>query len=105
MIIVNQNLPIKEWPLKHDGDGKFFGYIVAIGLFPMEWGSVSGLLPYADFAYGDDYERYLLPGNKKLLTRLSAMMLNDIESFSETGSTYNKVWIRRHKNGYTVELP
>ena len=34
MDIIEQKLVVKDWPLKKPGDELFFGYVVAVGVFP-----------------------------------------------------------------------
>jgi len=53
MDVIEQKLVVKEWPLTKPGDERFFGYVVAVGVFPREWKD-DGFLAYVDFAYHDN---------------------------------------------------
>lgn len=102
---IEQHLLVKEWPLVKIGDEKFFGYIVALGVFPREWADDDGMFHYVDFAYNDDYERYKLPQDEGLKKQLHAMLWHNLNGHSSPADIYGKVWIKRIKNGHVVELP
>ena len=50
MDVIQQQLVVKDWPLKKPGDEQFFGYVVAMGVFPSDWAS-DGMFAFVDFAY------------------------------------------------------
>lgn len=103
--LIQQQLEVKKWPLEKPGDEKFFGYVVALGVFPREWGETDGMTQYVDFAYNDSYERYQLPNDQSLKEQLHEMLWHNINGVGHTGDIYGKVWIKRMKEGYVVELP
>ena len=37
MDVIEQKLVVKDWPLKQPGEELFFGYVVALGVFPGDW--------------------------------------------------------------------
>lgn len=102
--IIEQRLEIKDWPLRQPGDEKFFGYVVAIGIFPREWQDEDGMTHYVDFSYNDTYERYRLPNDESLRKQLFEMLLLNLDN-SIGGGIYGKVWIKRLEKGYAVDLP
>jgi len=102
--VIQQSLPILDWPLKNAGDEKFFGYVVSIGVFPLNWENDDGYVPYVDFAYGHRYERYRLPEDDDLRRQLFRYMRDNINQTS-CGGMYGKVWITLTKDGYEVDLP
>ena len=105
MELINQQLKVKDWPLTKAGDEKFFGYVVAMGVFPREWGDEDGMTQYADFAYNDAYERYRLPDDEGLKKQLHDMLWHNLNGVAHAGDIYGKVWIKRSEHGYAVELP
>lgn len=103
MDVIRQELVVKEWPLKKPGDEKFFGYVVAVGVFPREW-SLEGMFVYADFAYNDRYERYRLPYDEGLFEQLLKYMGDNMQMCGDVGIPA-KVWVRLTEHGYEVDLP
>lgn len=99
--IISQQLAIKDWPLSKVGDKKFFGYVVAMGMFPFDWCD-DALVPYVDFAYNDAYERFRLPNDENLRRDLHDILFSNLEA---SGGIYGKVWIGRTPDGYYVTLP
>ena len=105
MHIVEQKLVVKDWPLKKPGDEMFFGYLVALGVFPGgDWDGDS-IFSYADFAYGDSYARFLLPNDDGLLEQLKKYLADALEILAASGSIEVKLWIKLTENGYEVDLP
>lgn len=103
--LISQHIEVKPWPLSKVGDEKFFGYVVAMGVFPKEWGEHGGLIAYVDFAYNDAYERFHLPDDKKLRKALHEMLRFNLHGAGQDDGIYGKVWIFLTKKGYVVELP
>ena len=104
MDIIEQKLVVKDWPLKKPGDELFFGYVVAVGVFPRDW-SGGDMFAYADFAYNDRYTRYRLPNDEGLLTALLKFLRDNIEMNAAGDGIYGKVWVKRTEEGYVVDLP
>ena len=104
MDIVQQTLVVKEWPLKKPGDEMFFGYVVAVGVFPRDW-SAAGMFRYADFAYNDTYVRYRLPNEPGLMKQLLKHLCDNLDTIGSFGDIYGKVWVRVTENGCEVYLP
>jgi hypothetical protein len=104
MDLIEQKLVVKDWPLKKPGDELFFGYVVAVGVFPADW-SNDGMFIYADFAYSDTYTRYRLPNDDGLLTGLSKYLSSNLEMCGSGNGIYGKVWVRLTEKGYQVDLP
>jgi hypothetical protein len=86
-----------DWPLNKPGDEKFFGYVVAVGVVPGEYG-------YAEFEYNGDVTRYRMPDDG-LCDLLLGHLRNNILCHRADDGMYDKVWIRRTEKGYEVELP
>lgn len=105
MELIHQKLNVKDWPLQKAGDEKFFGYVMAMGIFPREWGEEDGMTQYVDFSYNDSYERYRLPADEELKKSLSAVLWENLNGQAHTGDIYGKVWIERTENGHAVSLP
>lgn len=105
--LISQHIEVKPWPLSKVGDEKFFGYVVAMGVFPREWGQAGGLMPYVDFAYNEGYERYHLPNDDDLMEQLHDMLRDNIHGAGrdDGDGIYGKVWIFLTPKGYLVELP
>ncbi len=104
MQIIEQKLVVKDWPLKKPGDEKFFGYIVALGVFPGDWSSDSEI-PFADFAYNDAYTRYQIPSDETLRAGLLKYLAANLD-FSGAGMGIQaKLWIKLTEKGYEVDLP
>ena len=103
MVVIEQKLVVKDWPLKKPGDEKFFGYIVALGVFPVDW-SLEGELRFADFAYNDEYTRYHIPNDESLLKGLLEYLSANLQMCGDVGM-HGKVWIYRTEEGYKVDLP
>jgi hypothetical protein len=104
MDLIEQKLVVREWPLKKPGDEKFFGYLVAVGVFPSGWVS-EHIFPYVDFAYGDDYIRYRLPYDEGLWTQLLKHLDDNLGILEMCGSIEVKLWVKLTKEGYEVDLP
>lgn len=104
MDIIEQKLVVKDWPLKKPGDELFFGYVVAVGVFPRDW-SGEGAFAYADFAYGESYTRYRLPDDDDLLNGLMRYLWSNVEASAASDGIYAKVWVKLTENGYEVDLP
>jgi len=104
MDVIEQKLVVKEWPLKKPGDEMFFGYVVAMGVFPREWSELN-LYLFADFAYGDDYTRYRLPHDRNLLKQLREYLVTNLETMDQIGDIFGKVWITLTEDGHKVYLP
>jgi len=104
MDLIEQRLVVKDWPLKQPGDELFFGYIVAVGVFPGDW-SDDGMFCYADFAYSDSYTRYRLPNDEGLLNGLSKFLSSNLEMCGSGHGIYGKVWVKLTDQGYEVDLP
>lgn len=105
MELILQKLEVKPWPLQKPGDEKFFGYVVALGVFPRDWGDENGMTQYADFAYNDSYERFRLPNDESLKKQLHEMLWHNLNGAANAGDIYGKVWIKLTMNGYAVDLP
>ena len=103
--IIVQRLNILDWPLSKVGDEKFFGYVVAMGVFPKEWGAEDGMTQYVDFAYNDSYARYRLPDDRLLKKQLHCYLWDNLNGVGHTGDIYGKVWIKLTEHGYAVDLP
>ena len=104
MDVIEQKLVVKDWPLKKPGDEKFFGYLVALGVFPREWSELD-LYLFADFSYGDEYSRYRLPHDRNLLKQLREYLVTNLETMDQIGDIYGKVWITLTEEGHKVYLP
>ena len=104
MHVIQQTLVVKEWPLTRIGDELFFGYVVAVGVFPRDW-SPGGMFAYADFAYRDSYTRYRLPYDEGLFKQLLKYLESNMAMYVEDCSICGKVWIRLGEKGYEVDLP
>ena len=102
MDIIQQTLFVKEWPLKKPGDEMFFGYVVALGVFPRTW-DARGLLAYVDFAHGESYVRYHLPEDDDLLNRLMMVLWSNLQANSSGLGIAYKVCTRLTENGYEVD--
>jgi hypothetical protein len=100
-----QLLPIEEWPLKKEGDERFFGYVVALGVCDYDPDAQDGMRGYVDFSYGNSYTRYELPDDESLKRQLFEKLRGNISYCADTGSVYEKVWITRRAQGYSVEAP
>lgn len=105
MKVIAQKLEVLEWPLKKVGDEKFFGYVVAMGVYPRDWGNEDGMVPYVDFSYNDSYERYSLPCDEGLRRQLNDILMHNITGCAYPGDIYGKVWIKLQEHGYSVDLP
>lgn len=103
--IIHQKLLVKPWPLLKIGDEKFFGYVVSMGIFPRDWGDSDGMFVYADFAYNDSYERYLIPNDEDLKEQLHDMLWSNLNGPAGPGDIYGKVWIFLTPHGYLVQMP
>jgi hypothetical protein len=99
MELISQQLEVKDWPLVEVGQEKFFGYVVAMGVFPNDWDET--MTHYVDFAYNDAYERYRLPQHEGLRKQLFQYLWDNLHP----GDIYGKVVIKRFKDGYCVGLP
>ena len=104
MNVIEQKLVVKDWPLKQPGDEMFFGYVLAVGVFPFDWNE-KGMFLYADFAYGDGYSRYRLPADCKLIDQLMLHLCANLQTAKELNNIFGKVWIELTKEGYKVSLP
>jgi len=104
MQIIEQKLVVRDWPLKEPGDEAFFGYIVALGVFPGEWDDAT-MFRYADFAYSNSYTRYRLPNDPTLLNELAKYLNSNFEMCGTGHGIYGKVWVFLTKEGYKVDLP
>ena len=105
MHVIQQTLVVREWPLKKAGDEMFFGYVVAVGVFPRgEWGP-DEMFAYADFAYGDGYVRYRLPYDEGLFKQLLKHLEGNLAMYAEDCGIHAKVWIQLTEIGYEVDLP
>ena len=104
MDIIQQQLVVRDWPLKQPGDGMFFGYVVAVGWFPRDW-SATGMFAYADFAYSNDYTRYRLPDDPYLIKQLFGFVNLNLETLRNFRDVTGKVWIELTEHGYLVDLP
>ena len=105
MDIIAQKLVVRDWPLKEPGDEEFFGYLVALGVFPGGDWEGDRIFPYADFAYGDSYARFRLPYDDGLLEQLQKHLADNLEILAASGSIAVKLWIQLTENGYKVDLP
>jgi hypothetical protein len=103
MDVIQQQLVVKEWPLKKPGDEQFFGYVVALGAYPSNW--EEGMYSFADFAYGDSYTRYRLPPDEGLRKQLLAYLEGSMALVGESCGLYAKVWVTLTDQGYKVDLP
>jgi len=104
MHIIEQKLVVQDWPLKEPGDEKFFGYIVALGVFPGDW-SAEAAIGYADFAYGETYTRYRIPDDDSLHLGLLRYLEFNLQHQAGGYGLAAKVWIRLTETGYEVDLP
>ena len=103
MDIIQQKCVVKEWPLKKPGDELFFGYVVAMGVFPRDW-TLEGEIRFADFAYNHAYTRYRIPCDESLLNGLLRYLSANLEMCGDVG-IHGKVWIKLTEQGYEVDLP
>ena len=103
MDVIEQKLVVKDWPLKKPEDEMFFGYVVALGVFPGD-GSVEDEIPFADFAYGESYVRYRIPLDESLLNGLKKFLSANLDMCGDIGM-HGKVWIKLTEKGYEVDLP
>lgn len=104
MHIIEQKLVVRDWPLQKPGDELFFGYVVAVGVFP-QGGSDDDLFAYADFAYNDGYTRYRLPNDEGLRNGLLEHLYCNIEMNEAGDGIYGKLWVRRTAKGHEVDTP
>ena len=104
MDLIDQQLVVKDWPLKNPGDEAFFGYVVAVGVFPRDWNAES-LFAYVDFAYNESYTRYRLPHDEGLRTQLLQYLVTNLETLEGSGEVYGKVCVSLTDQGYEVSLP
>ena len=104
MDVIEQKLVVKEWPLTKPGDERFFGYVVAVGVFPREWKD-DGFLAYVDFAYHDNYTRYQLPHNEALKVQLLQQLVENLASHAAGAGIHGKVWVTLTNEGFKVSLP
>ena len=104
MDLINQQLVVKEWPLKKPGDAKFFGYVVAMGAFPRDW-TDDGMIVFVDFAYSERYERYRLPNDEGLRKQLPEQLEENMAMYADYGDIYGKVWVTLTEKGYKVDQP
>jgi hypothetical protein len=104
MDVIHQKLVVRDWPLKKPGDEMFFGYLVALGVFPGDWSDESEYL-YADFAYDQSYSRYRLPNDKQLLDKLGPFLCDNFELSMSGHGLFCKLWIQLTQEGYKVDLP
>jgi hypothetical protein len=105
MLVIQQTLVVREWPLKKPGDERFFGYVVGVGVYPGDW-SDDSMFAYADFAYNDGYVRYRLPRDERLVKDLLEHLSSNVEMQGKgEGGIYGKVWIELTEKGYEVDLP
>jgi len=104
MDIIEQRLVVKEWPLKKPGDELFFGYVVAVGVFPGDWKN-EGMYAYADFAYNNSYSRYRIPDDDDLVNGLMRYVWSNVEWSLAGEGISAKVWIKLTEDGYEVKLP
>jgi len=103
MHIIEQKLVVRDWPLKKPGDEMFFGYVVAVGVFPGDW-SLEGEMRFADFAYHNEYTRYRIPSDESLLKGLLSYLSANLEMCGDVGM-HGKVWVKLTEKGYEVDLP
>jgi len=85
------------------GDEDFFGYIVAVGLFPdpsWDWKDQDHFV-YADFYYNGEYTRYRLPQDDNLVSQLKKRVFDNIRELHDTDYSCfsTKIWIERLPNG------
>ena len=104
MDVIEQKLVVKDWPLKMPGDEMFFGYVVALGVFPGDWSNESEIL-FADFAYNDAYTRYRIPCDETLMAGLFKYLAANLDFSGEGIGIQGKVWIKLTEKGYEVDLP
>ena len=104
MVFIDQRLEVKDWPLKEVGDEHFFGYIVALGVFPQDWDDDKTFL-FADFAYNDAYERYRLPCQFELIGKLHQHMSKNMWDHANGHGLYENLWIKLTSDGYDVTTP
>ena len=104
MDIIQQQLLVRDWPLKKDGDELFFGYVVAVGVAPHSWAN-EGMFLYADFGYGDNYKRYRLPFDCRLVNQLLLHLSANFQTARDLNDIYGKVCVKLTEKGYQVFLP
>ena len=103
MDIIDQNLVVRDWPLKEPGDEAFFGYVVAVGVFPRN-GQGNYFFGYVDFFYRDHYFRYRLPQDKNLINELLEHFAMNMETVLERGSVQRNLSIRFTHDGPIIFL-
>ena len=102
--IIQQSIEIQPWPITERGESKFFGYVMAVGLTPDPDGGINSYR-YADFTYGDKYERYLLPSDESLIRQLLEFVFSNIWQLCISDSINGKVWIELNDDGeWKVEV-
>jgi hypothetical protein len=85
MDVIKQTLLVRDWPLKKPGDEMFFGYVVALGVFP------------GDVNDGGEIDDTLVNG-------LMEYLVGNVEMSGDIGM-HGKVWIKLTEKGYEVDLP
>ncbi len=79
----------------------FFGYIVGIRLMETEDGE---WVRFAEFDYSER-KLFKLPCDERLVERLSALLAGNAITAPAGCGIYNKVWIKKEAEGYSIELP
>lgn len=116
MEIIQQKLVIHDWPLTKVGDERFFGYVMAMGIFPKYWAcsaeewakyadtafSDDPYVKYVDFIYGNKYERFQIPNDERLFEQLSGCFFENWDRLEDGGSR-GKVWVKLTEQGFVVE--
>jgi hypothetical protein len=87
-----------------DGDEKFFGYVVGMGVFVADW-DPDFMYSFVDFQYGDEINRYVLPNNAQLIEDLHSELLDNMNNGSSGHGIYGKVWIKFNGSKYCVFNP
>src|SRR5881394_4345970 len=98
MDLIDQKFVVRDWPLKEPGDEAFFGYVVAVGVFPGDWHG-DHFFGYVDFTYQDCYRRYRLPKDPDLINELLEHLVRNVESVVGRGSVEAKVSVRLTHDG------
>jgi len=101
MDIIEQKLVVQEWPLRHVGDNRLFGYLVAVGLFPCA-AVPGGQFAFADFVWKDTYTRYRVPPQLELTDLLTGWLGDCMYEHTKGGRTNCYLFMELTADGHAV---